>query len=101
MPFPIQNISFTSAANIPLALPPLIALGFGWPGFGLGISGVNARLGQWLLEQLGEKTGEDMRIRGWCLLDYFNLPVEEALAPLLIECNYRGRRPGEEGWPAM
>lgn len=43
------SISFFSAASIPLALPPAIARGFGWPQWGLGVVGVNERVGGRLL----------------------------------------------------
>ena len=38
-----------------------------------------------------------LRIRGWALLDFYEDP-EKAVVPLLIECNFRGRIRGEEGW---
>lgn len=50
------TISFSSAASIPLAVPPLIANGFGWPRWGLGFRGVNDRLKDWLLDRL-ERAG--------------------------------------------
>ena len=112
--FPTLSISFFSAASIPLAFPPTIARGFGWPKLGLGIEGVNGRLGAWLIDMLssgsaghqgsarmsqaGEK-GSKVRIRGWALLDFYRDPEDNAIVPLLVECNYRGRRSGEEGWP--
>ena len=111
--FPTLSISFFSAASIPLAFPPTIARGFGWPKLGLGVEGVNGRLGAWLIGQLssgsaghqgnarmsqvGEK-GSRVRIRGWALLDFYRDPEDNAIVPLLVECNYRGRRSGEEGW---
>ncbi|KXN82630.1 1-phosphatidylinositol phosphodiesterase [Leucoagaricus sp. SymC.cos] len=123
-PIPYQPplaISFFSAASFPLSLPPVIARGFGWPKIGLGIEGVNSRVGRWLLGILGGDAPVDLkvkqrreldhekddrmisleapepRIRGWVLLDYFDEP--SGLVPLLVECNFRGRRPGDEGWP--
>lgn len=121
---PILSISFLSAASFPLALPPSVAQGFGWPKWGFGIEGVNSRVGKWLLDMLGGEGGargtsaynddkwsgeEDVlisndleehepRLRGWVLMDYFNLPEDQGLVPLLVECNYRGRVAGEEGW---
>ncbi|KAH9857606.1 PLC-like phosphodiesterase [Lenzites betulinus] len=110
-PYPVLNITFLSAASFPLAFPPTIAKGFGWPKWGFGIEGVNGRVGQWLLDQLSdsgmvrkgetattESQGEDVRIRGWVFVDYYAEPEDGALVPLLVECNYRGRRKGEEGW---
>ncbi|KAI0747600.1 PLC-like phosphodiesterase [Daedaleopsis nitida] len=111
---PVLNISFFSAASFPFAFPPTVSQGFGWPKFGLGVEGVNGRLGKWLLDQLGgdssefggvgmaehEKTvtaGADVRIRGWAMLDFYSEPAD--VVPLLVECNFRGRMSGEEGWP--
>ncbi|RDX52749.1 PLC-like phosphodiesterase [Lentinus brumalis] len=111
---PVLNISFFSAASF-LAFPPVVARGFGWPKVGLGIEGVNGRLGKWLLDQLsgysqnrpgeaanadgdGEKVNDsaDVRIRGWAFMDFFSEPGD--VVPLLVECNFRGRKSGEEGW---
>ncbi|KAG7086491.1 hypothetical protein E1B28_002440 [Marasmius oreades] len=125
-PKPTLSISFFSASSFPFASPPTIAQGFGWPKLGLGVEGVNSRVGKWLLDMLSksaaenatlherdlssssstalndnEKTisaqAEEPRLRGWALMDYYNNP-EHALVPLLVECNFRGRRAGEEGW---
>lgn len=123
-PMPILSISFLSAASFPLALPPSVAQGFGWPKWGFGVEGVNSRVGKWLLDVLGggcdvqrpsmykdeegsgEKdrlvsggaAGHEPRLRGWVFMDYFNHPENQGLVPLLVECNYRGRVAGEEGW---
>ena len=100
-PFPILNISFFSASSIPLATPPTVAKGFGWPKWGLGVEGVNGRLGRWLLDRLGRDGGGDgdARVRGWALLDFYTEPEgADAVVPLLVECNFSGRRRGEEGW---
>ena len=114
-PFPILNISFFSASSIPLATPPTVAKGFGWPKWGLGVEGVNGRVGRWLLDKLsgdqlqnkrtqkggplnlGGQGGGDVRIRGWTLMDFYKEP-EDGVIPLLVECNFRGRQRGEEGW---
>lgn len=108
-----------SAASIPFALPPVISRGFGWPKWGLGFEGVNDRVGKWLLDQLGSnnanrrrdspddeytlRRGGDAwmagpRIRGWVLMDYYGDPIEAGVVPLFVECNFRGRSGGEEGW---
>lgn len=105
---PSLAIAFLSAASLPLALPPTVAKGFGWPKLGFGVEGVNSRFAQWLLNNLAGDGGsvtateksavvEDPRIRGWALMDFYDDP-ESALTPLLVECNFRGRRTGEEGW---
>ncbi|KAG7453029.1 PLC-like phosphodiesterase [Guyanagaster necrorhizus] len=107
------SITFFSAASFPLATPPTVARGFGWPRWGLGVEGVNSRVGRWLLDLLsssGDVSGHDLqndlikpilgvetRLRGWALMDFYSDPGH-ALAGLLVECNYRGRRAGEEGW---
>lgn len=104
-PVPTLAISFLSASSFPLALPPTIAQGFGWPKWGLGIEGVNSKVGKWLLDQLGDEAANSSdqdgsggpRIRGWTLLDYYADP-EPGLVSLLVECNFRGRKAGEEGW---
>ena len=92
------NISYFSAASFPFAFPPTVARGFGWPRWGLGVEGVNARLGRWLLDRLGEGEGADVRVRGWAFLDYYAEPEEADVVPLLVECNFMGRKSGEEGW---
>ncbi|TFK34842.1 PLC-like phosphodiesterase [Crucibulum laeve] len=114
-PMPTLAITYFSAASFPLAMPPTIAQGFGWPKWGFGVEGVNSRVGRWLLGMLGggpdldnfnvagekEKTEgkmEEPRIRGWTLMDYCDHPEESGVVPLLVECNYRGRKEGEEGW---
>ncbi|KAF9533576.1 PLC-like phosphodiesterase [Crepidotus variabilis] len=111
---PLLPITFFSAASFPLSLPPVIAKGFGMPKLGFGIEGVNSRLGKWLLDQIGgispptianegakpnhQDVKEEPRIRGWSFLDYFADPEEGQVVPLLVECNFLGRKAGEEGW---
>lgn len=111
---PILPFSYFSAASFPLALPPVIAKGFGWPKWGLGVEGVNIKLGAWLLDKLGSpsstedaqhqsesespKSIAEPRIRGWSMLDYYAEPGAGDIVPLLVECNFRGRKTGEEGW---
>ncbi|CAA7267006.1 unnamed protein product [Cyclocybe aegerita] len=116
-PGPVLPVTFFSAASFPFALPPTVAKGFGWPKWGLGIEGVNSRLGKWLLDQLGGETQsgtamtdvekgkvaalseqKEPRIRGWTFLDYYSEPEGGEIIPLLVECNFRGRKEGEEGW---
>jgi 1-phosphatidylinositol phosphodiesterase len=52
LPAPTLNISFLSASSFPLAAPPTIAKGFGWPSAGFGVEGVNARVTRWILGML-------------------------------------------------
>lgn len=113
-PFPTLAITFFSASSFPLAFPPTVALGFGWPKLGFGVEGVNGRVGTWLIDMLssssagklqssseraGKDKARDVRLRGWALLDFFEHPENNAVVPLLVECNFRGREKGEEGWP--
>ena len=110
---PILPITYFSAALFPLALPPVVAKGFGWPAWGLGVEGVNSKLGAWLLdklaapvpdtadqgdEKLSQTVSEEPRIRGWTFLDYYSESEVGNIVPLLVECNFRGRKEGEEGW---
>ena len=114
---PVLPITFFSAVNVPLALPPMVAKGFGWPDWGLGFYGVNTLLGKWLLEEIGttnclnkkysldrdlekneDNFAEEPRIRGWTFLDYYSEPETSQVVPLLVECNFLGRKDGEEGW---
>jgi 1-phosphatidylinositol phosphodiesterase len=97
---PVLSISYFSAASFPLALPPIVATGFGWPKIGLGIEGVNSRFSKWLLDLLSQETSDPATIekphtdgayiRGWIFLDFYADP-DPGIVPLLVECNYRGR----------
>lgn len=95
------SISFLSALSIPLALPPTMARGLGWPQWGIGFEGVNARVGKWLLDRFDEREDSDVdgksRISGWALMDFYEDPIGQSVVPLLVECNFRGRK-CEEGW---
>jgi 1-phosphatidylinositol phosphodiesterase len=47
----------------------------------------------------GQGTKQEPRIRGWAFLDFYDSkPSGVDVVPLLIECNFLGRTPGEEGW---
>jgi 1-phosphatidylinositol phosphodiesterase len=97
----ILSISFLSALSVPLAFPPTMARGLGWPQWGIGFEGVNARVGKWLLDRFDERGDSDVdeepRIRGWALMDFFEDPVGQSIVPLLVECNFRGKK-CEEGY---
>ena len=109
---PTLSITYFSGVLFPLALPPVVAKGFGWPAWGLGVEGVNSKLGAWLLDKLvgppvpdaaeqgaaEKRLSEEPRIRGWTFLDYYSESEVGNIVPLLVECNYRGRKEGEEGW---
>ncbi|EJU05834.1 PLC-like phosphodiesterase [Dacryopinax primogenitus] len=101
------SITFFSAATFPLALPQTVALGFGWPQWNLGVEGVNARFGRWLLEKMAGdnvfpmnsgqpragQTDSEKRLSGWTLLDFYEWPLLEAgIVPLLVELNFIGRK---------
>ncbi|KAJ4468182.1 PLC-like phosphodiesterase [Lentinula aciculospora] len=90
---PTLSIIYTSAASFPFAAPKPIAEGFGWPKWGLGVEGMNPRLGKWILDRIKSSC----RLRGWVLVDFYNQP-EDSLVELLVECNFTERRSGEEGW---
>ena len=97
---PVLPITFFSASSFPLAAPQTVSQGFGWPSWGLGVEGVNSRVGKWALHHLRESAKgkeNEPRMRGWTLMDYYEEP-QNALVPLLIEFNFRGRKAGEEGW---
>lgn len=71
---------------------------------GFGVEGVNSRVARWLMDVMSGRAAPDKprrlgeaRIRGWTLMDFFKDP-ETGLVPLLVECNFRGRVRGEEGW---
>ncbi|KAJ9118145.1 hypothetical protein QFC22_004048 [Naganishia vaughanmartiniae] len=70
------TLSFASASSIPFALPPFVANGFGWPSWGLGLTGVNQRLKDWLLDCLNAE-GEDEEdeevgvLRGIVPMDFY------------------------------
>jgi len=94
---PTLAISFLSAASFPLALPTIVARGFGWPQAGFGVEGVNSRFGFWLINALlGKPAGEkgitisSPKVKGWTLMDFFEDPEDRGVIPLLIECNFRG-----------
>jgi 1-phosphatidylinositol phosphodiesterase len=46
----------------------------------------------------GQGTSQEPRIRGWAFLDYYAEPSGIEVVPLLVECNFLGRKTGEEGW---
>ncbi|KAJ7184395.1 PLC-like phosphodiesterase [Mycena filopes] len=100
---PVLPISYFSASSFPLAAPQTISQGFGWPSWGLGVEGVNSRVGKWALGQLGNgvKKGEkgegEPYIRGWTFMDYYEEP-KNALVPLLVEFNFRGRKADGKRW---
>jgi 1-phosphatidylinositol phosphodiesterase len=102
---PVLPISFFSGSSFPLALPPTVAKGIA------GVEGANSLLGRWLLGQIGigpmstsvvgsssAQAQAEPRIRGWAFLDYYTEPSGIEVVPLLVECNFLGRIPGEEGW---
>lgn len=90
-----------SASSIPLALPPLIARGFGWPRWGLGFEGVNDHVGKWILDQLSSASASvaGRTLKGWALMDYYEDPVGAEVVPLLVECNFR--ESGDRNAPRM
>ncbi|KDQ59632.1 hypothetical protein JAAARDRAFT_126848 [Jaapia argillacea MUCL 33604] len=100
-PFPLLSITYFSAASFPLAFPTTVARGFGYPQWGLGVEGVNSRVGKWLLDLFGEwggggqeGKGSEPKLRGWTFIDFYSEPKMAEIVPLLVECNFRGRGTG-------
>ncbi|KAF8655869.1 hypothetical protein AX16_002952 [Volvariella volvacea WC 439] len=63
-PAPTLSISFFSASSFPLALPPVVAQGFGFPNLGFGVEGINSRFGKWLLDLFSGVLGADGKSAG-------------------------------------
>jgi 1-phosphatidylinositol phosphodiesterase len=104
---PLLDITYFSAASFPLAFPPMIALGFGWPKWGFRVEGINSRVRKWLLNTLADEKAfqvEDIsyqgsekseitgfspetvnshllgpKIRGWALMDFYDSENSEEL----------------------
>lgn len=97
----VLPISYFSASSFPLAAPQTVSQGFGWPSWGFGVEGVNTRIGKWVLDRLSEGAEDsekgEPRINGWTFIDYYEEP-KNALVPLLVEFNFRGREVDEEKW---
>ncbi|WVR05714.1 hypothetical protein IAU60_002738 [Kwoniella sp. DSM 27419] len=84
------TLSYTSASYFPLSLPPTIAKGFGFPAWGFGIEGINARFCRYLLHNLVQ----GKRIRACVAMDFYRQCAgDEGLAGLLVLMN----SVGEEG----
>jgi 1-phosphatidylinositol phosphodiesterase len=47
---------------------------------------------------IGVQEALQPRLRGWVLIDFIRDPYDMGIIPLLVECNWRGRVEGEEGW---
>ncbi|KAI9511337.1 PLC-like phosphodiesterase [Russula earlei] len=86
----VLSITYFSASSFPLATPTIVSTGFGWPSVGLGFEGVNSRVARFLLDAIKE----DVMLRAWVLMDFYDQPVGSGVVPLLIECNFR-ERPGD------
>ena len=84
---PVLSITYFSASSFPFATPAVVSTGFGWPSIGFGIEGVNSRLTHFLLAALKE----NMMLRAWTLMDFYDKPVGSGVIPLLIECNFKGK----------
>lgn len=87
-PDPAQpfSLSYASAATFPLALPTVIAKGFGWPEWGLGVEGMNVRLLRWLLSRLAD----GQVIRACVPLDFYRQAGGDGndLAEILVQMNF-------------
>lgn len=62
-----MTISFASASGFPLSPPNVIAKGFGWPAWHIGIEGINSRLEGWLVRRLAE----GKKIKGIVPMDFY------------------------------
>ncbi|KIR56088.1 hypothetical protein I315_01153 [Cryptococcus gattii Ru294] len=81
---PPFTLCYTTASYFPLSLPTIIAKGFGWPSWGLGVEGINVRMYRVLLEWIAE----DKRVRGCVPMDFYRQCAgEEGLAALLVQMN--------------
>ncbi|ORY28650.1 PLC-like phosphodiesterase [Naematelia encephala] len=80
------TLDYTSAASTALSLPTTMAKGFGWPQWGMGVQGINARLAFWLLRRIEE--GE--RLRGIVAMDFYRQAGATGgeLAELLVAMNF-------------
>jgi 1-phosphatidylinositol phosphodiesterase len=84
-----MGLTYFSASNAPWAPPQTVSLG------GPGLQGVNSRVCEWLLDRLNDNTEDRTeKVRGWALMDF----CDEDLVRLLVECNFKWRKHGEEGW---
>ncbi|WWC58401.1 uncharacterized protein I303_100941 [Kwoniella dejecticola CBS 10117] len=81
------TLSYLSASYFPLSLPTIIAKGFGWPSWGLGVEGINSRMFRWLLERFAD----GQRVRACLAIDFYRQCAGDAgLAELLIQMNFIG-----------
>ncbi|OCF73596.1 hypothetical protein I204_05439 [Kwoniella mangroviensis CBS 8886] len=84
---PTFTLSFLTASYFPLSLPTIIAKGFGFPSWGLGVEGINSRMCRWILERMSN--GE--RIRACLPIDFYRQCAgDEGLAELLVQMNLMG-----------
>ncbi|OWZ61295.1 hypothetical protein AYX15_06480 [Cryptococcus neoformans] len=82
---PPFTLCYTTASYFPLSLPTIIAKGFGWPNWGLGIEGINARMCRVLLEWMAD----GKRVRGCVPMDFYRQCAgKEGLAALLVQMNF-------------
>lgn len=83
------TISFASASSIPLALPPVIANGLGFPRWGMGFRGVNERFKEFLLDRLAWEELRDKEevgglLRGIVPMDYYK---DSGVVELMVALN--------------
>ncbi|KAH9999067.1 PLC-like phosphodiesterase [Russula vinacea] len=72
---PVLSITYFSASSFPFATPAVVS------------TGVNSRITRFLLAALKE----NMMLRAWTLMDFYDKPVGSGVIPLLIECNFKGK----------
>ncbi|WVQ97116.1 hypothetical protein IAU59_004226 [Kwoniella sp. CBS 9459] len=83
------TLSYTSASYFPLSLPTIIAKGFGFPAWGIGVEGINTRFCRYLLGLITD----GKRIRATVAIDFYRQCGTSGgndLADLLVLMNFIG-----------
>ncbi|WVF70752.1 hypothetical protein IAT40_005546 [Kwoniella sp. CBS 6097] len=87
------TLSYTSASYFPLSLPTIIAKGFGFPSWGLGVEGINTRFCRYLLGLIRD----EKKIRATVAMDFYRQCGSSGgndLAGLLVLMNFTGTGSG-------
>ncbi|WRT63949.1 uncharacterized protein IL334_000876 [Kwoniella shivajii] len=79
------TLSYLSASFFPLSFPTVIAKGFGFPAWGLGVEGINSRMCEWILERVVNRE----KVRACLAIDFYRQCAGDAgLAELLVQMNF-------------